>query len=118
MLNKHNASDSNCVSKKNLFTMVTMIYKISSNDTLREHHSTIHVTESPTKGVIYEPQNESVMINSVDIPSMKTSMKDYTTNFQMGNVEIKLKDPNPIHPIHATINKQIIPVIINEGPIS
>ena len=62
----------------------------------------MHVTELPAKGIMYEPQNESVPINYVAIPSKKTSSKGYAIKVSMGNVEIKLNNHDHIRPINAT----------------
>ena len=81
ILNKHNESDSKYVNKKNLPNMVTMIYNISSTNSLGVKHIIVHVIDSPTKEVKYEPQNERVLLNYVDIPRKRTSNKDYTITF-------------------------------------
>ena len=55
ILNKHNESDSKYVNKKNLPNMVTMIYNISSTNSLGVKNIIAHVIDSPTKEVTYEP---------------------------------------------------------------
>ena len=55
ILNKHNETDSKYVNKKNLPNMVTMIYNISSTNSLGVKHIIAHVIDSPTKEVTYEP---------------------------------------------------------------
>ena len=118
ILNKHNESDSKYVNKKNLPNMVTMIYNISSTNSLGVKNIIAHVIDSPTKEVTYEPQNERVLLNSVDIPRKRTSNKDYTITFRMENVETKLRNPHPLGPINSTNFTKDTPVIMNGDPIS
>ena len=51
---------------------------------------------------MYEPQNESVPINCVAIPSKKTSSISYAIKLPMGNVEIKLNNHDHTRPINTT----------------